>query len=335
MKSILLVKTSSLGDVVHNLPVVSDIRAAFPGAGIDWVVEERFAAIPRLHPAVRYVLPVAIRRWRLQLWRRENRHEVRAFLQQLRRQTYDAVIDTQGLLKSALIACAAHGMRFGLDWKSAREPLALFYDRTFSVPWTLHAVERNRALAARALGYTLPPHVNYGIQSVPAKSSWLPGQRYVVLLHVTSAERKLWAEARWIELGAYFSRRGISCVLPWGSAAERERSERLAAQLPGAVVPPTLRLDEAVGLLAGAQAVIGVDTGLTHLAAALGVPTVAIYCATEPAATGIYGCARGVNRGGIGRSPAVAEVVSALERIGMEAREQETGNRKQERRNGK
>ena len=316
MKSILLVKTSSLGDVVHNLPVASDIRSAYPDAEIDWVVEEGFAALPPLHPAVRSVLPVAIRRWRSLLWRRETRDEIRAFLQRLRAQTYDAVVDTQGLLKSALITRAAHGARFGLDWQSAREPLALFYDRTFSVPWTLHAVERNRALAGQALGYQLPS-LNYGIRAAPARFSWLPAARYAVLLHATSAERKLWPGARWIEVRKHFAQRGVCCVLPWGSAVERDRCERLAAQVPGAVVPPALRLDEAAGLLVGAQAVLGVDTGLTHLAAALGVPTVGIYCATDPAATGIYGCARALNLGGISGPPAVDEVVSALERISV------------------
>ena len=212
-------------------------------------------------------------------------------------------------------ARAAHGARFGLDWESAREPLALFYDRTFGVPWTLHAVERNRVLAARALGYALSPQVSYGIRAVPVKFSWLPAARYAVLLHVSSAGRKLWPEARWVELGGRVSVGGACCVLPWGDAAERDRSERLAAQLPGAVVPPALRLDEAAGLLAGAQLVIGVDTGLTHLAAALGVATVGIYCATDAAATGIYGCARAINLGGIGAPPAVDDVNAALQQL--------------------
>ena len=318
MKSILLVKTSSLGDVVHNLPVVSDVRSAFPDAEIDWVVEEGFAAIPRLHTGVREVLPVAIRRWRSLLWRRETRDEIRVFLQRLRAQTYDAVVDTQGLLKSAVISRAAHGVRFGLDWQSAREPLALFYDRTFSVPWTLPAVERNRALAAHALGYTLPP-LNYGIRAVSTQFPWLPEKPYAVLLHATSAERKLWPETRWIEIGRCLSERGIDSVLPWGGVGERDRSERLATQLPGAVVPSALRLDEAAGLLAGAQVVIGVDTGLTHLAAALGVPTVGIYCATDPHATGIYGCEHAVNLGGVGRPPQAAEITTALERLGNSA----------------
>lgn len=315
MKSILLVKTSSLGDVVHNLPVVSDIHSTFPDARIDWVAEEGFAAIPRLHPAVRRVLPVAIRRWRSVLWRRGARDEIFHFFHQLREHIYDVVIDTQGLLKSALITRAAHGTRYGLDWKSAREPLALFYDRTFRVPWTLHAVQRNRALGAHALGYEPPDGVDYGVRAAAIDCPWLVGQRYVVLLHATSAERKLWPEARWLELGAYCLRCGMRCVLPWGNAAERERSERLAERMPEAIVPPFLRLEEAAALLAGAQAVIGVDTGLTHLAAALGVATIGVYCATDPAKTGLYGCARAASLGGVSRMPSVDEVVAALDNV--------------------
>jgi heptosyltransferase-1 len=315
MKKILLVKTSSIGDVVHNLPVASDIRLSIPGARIDWVVEEPFAAIPRLHHAIARVIPVAIRRWRKTLWRRETRDEVRDFLRLLRASCYDAVIDTQGLLKSALISRAAQGLRYGLNWRSAREPLGLLYDRTFNVPWTVHAVERNRSLAAQALRYALPAQVDYGIRAVPGEFSWLTADRYVVLLHATSAERKLWGEANWIELGRHFMKQGIVCVLPWGNLTERARSDRLAEQIAGAIVPPALGLGEATALLAGAHAVIGVDTGLVHLAAALGTPTAGIYCVTDPDATGIYACPRALNLGAEGKPPVVAEVIAALERI--------------------
>lgn len=311
----LLVKTSSLGDVVHNLPAVSDISAAYPQAEIDWVVEEAFAAVARLHPAVRRVIPVAMRRWRAALWRNSIRREMGDFLSRLSARRYDAVIDTQGLLKSAVIARAARGYRHGLDWVSSREPLGLFYHRTYRVPWTQHAVERNRSLAAQVLGYAVPEAVNYGISASRRDFSWLPARPYMVMLHATSAARKLWLEASWIELGERLARRGLDSVLPWGNAEERARSERLAAAMPAAVVPPALALDEAVALLAGAQAVVGVDTGLTHLAAALGTATLGIYCTTDPAATGIYGCAGAVNLGGIGKLPTVDELAFALDRM--------------------
>ena len=315
MNAILLVKTSSLGDVVHNLPVASDIRAAFPAAQIDWVVEEAFASIPSAHHAVRNVLPVAIRRWRRSPWRRSVPAEMRAFLHSLRRERYDAAIDTQGLLKSALITRAARGERYGLDWKSSREPLRLFYDRTFSVPWSQHAVQRNRSLAAQALQYTPAAPVDYGIRAAAPQFSWLPRDRYAVLIHSTSATQKLWPEARWSELARYFASRDVVCVLPWGSSVERERSERLARTMPSAIVPPTLQLDEVMAVLGGAYAVVGVDTGLTHLAAALGAATVGIYCATDPTRTGVYGAARGVNVGSPGLMPEVTEVEQAFARL--------------------
>lgn len=313
VEKLLLVKTSSMGDVIHNLPVASDIGIAFPTAEIHWVAEEAFSAVPLLHRAVKRVIPVAIRRWRRVLWARTTREEIRAFLTALRAERYDAVIDTQGLLKSALIAFAARGTRYGLDWKSSREPLALFYDRTFSVPWTLHAVERNRMLAAQALDYSLPQKVDYGIRVEPGEFPWLPHAPYAVLLHATSSKRKLWPEGHWCDLGRRLHTQAVRSVLLWGSEEERERSERLAREIPDAMVAPALTLAEIAGLLAGARAVIGVDTGLTHLAAALRVPTAGIYCATDPNATGIYGCEKAVNLGRIGAAPPVAEVIGALQ----------------------
>ncbi|MFZ9562130.1 MAG: lipopolysaccharide heptosyltransferase I [Burkholderiales bacterium] len=314
MPRVLLVKTSSLGDAVHNLPVVSDLVGALPGVTIDWVVEEGFAVIPRLHPGVSRVLPVAVRRWRKSPWSTVVRSEVSRFLGELHSKTYDAVIDTQGLLKSALIARAAYGVRHGLDWSSSREPLGWLYDHTHHVPWGQHAVERNRQLAAQAMGYRLPAAALYGIAAANRHFSWLAaGSRHAVLLHATSAERKLWPEARWVELGQTLASRDLICVLPWGSAAEQARSQRLAQQIPQAIVPYRLDLDSLSSLLGQASVVVGTDTGLAHLAGALGAPTVGLYCATDPAATGLHACARAVNLGGIGRAPEVAAVLTAIE----------------------
>jgi heptosyltransferase-1 len=316
MLKILLVKTSSLGDVVHNLPVVSDILAHFPEAEIDWVAEESFAAIPALHPGVGRVLPVALRRWRKSLLARTTRAEMRAFANTLREETWDIVLDSQGLLKSALIARLAHGSRAGLDRSSAREPLAsLFYDYRVPVEKSLHAVTRNRQLAARVLGYVADTPADYGIRAPGGTLPWLPGGDYAVFLHATSRDDKLWAEAHWIALGAYFQAHGMACVLPWGSARERERSARLAEHIPGAIVPPRLALGEAADLLARARVAVGVDTGLAHLAAALDVPVVALYVATEPGLTGVHAGPRALNLGGRGKAPEVAAVIAAVERV--------------------
>ncbi len=312
---ILLVKTSSLGDVLHNLPVVSDIVRRYPNAQIDWVVEESFAALPRLHPAVRLVIPVAVRRWRRTLLSAGIWKEIAAFRATLAARQYDFAIDTQGLLKSAVLMRTAHGLRCGFDSDSAREPLAAsLYQRTFAVAAGQHAVERNRQLAAQALGYGLDEPADYGILSPQmARPDWLMEGGYAVLLHATSRDDKLWDEPNWIALAHELHAQKICSVLPWGSEKERERSLRLAAEMPGAIVPPRLSLDEAAALLGGARAVVGVDTGLAHLAAALAVPTVGIYTATDPVLTGLYAGRHLVNLGKIDRAPDVAAVISALQ----------------------
>lgn len=313
--NILLIKTSSLGDVVHSFPVVTDIRSRFPDASIDWIVEENFAALPALHHGVREVIPVALRRWRKSWW--ASRGEMRAACRNLHARHYDIALDTQGLLKSALISRCAQTTRCGFAWDSAREPLAsLLYHRRFSVARDQHAVERNRQLAAQALGYALEGQTDYGIRPPAlARPVWLVGGAYAVLLHATSRADKLWNEANWIALGRYLHEKNIRCVLPWGSEAERARSLRLAAAIAEAVVPPHLSLNEAAALLGGARAAIGVDTGLAHLAAALGVPTVGIYTATDPALTGLYAGRRAVNLGKKGMPPSVDAILVELAKM--------------------
>jgi heptosyltransferase-1 len=317
MPNILLIKTSSLGDVVHNLPVVSDIRARFPRARVDWVVEEAYRDIVGMHPGVHRTIPVALRRWRGNLFKGAHWREFGQYRHALSGVRYDCVIDTQGLIKSALLAWVASGTRHGYAGSSAREPLAAkFYDVVHVVPRDLHAVVRNRRLAAMALGYELSARLDYGI-AVPPGVSPIEHRPYCVLLHATSRADKLWPEPAWERLGAELARQGYASILPWGNAAERGRSERIARALPIAVVPPALGILAVAGLLAGAQAVIGVDTGLTHLAAALGRPVVALYCGTHPGLTGVYAGqgARVRNLGGTQAVPEVDEVLTALHQV--------------------
>ena len=315
MRRILLVKTSSLGDVVHNLPVATDVRAHCSSVEIDWAVEESLADIPALHPAVSTVIRVAPRRWRRTIVSPATWREMSELRRTLRARDYDAVIDTQGLIKSALIARLAPGRRFGLDLASAREPLRPFYDRTFGVSWALHAVERNRQLAAKALGYTPASGIDYGVRPPPMSLAEQPPGAYAVLLHATSARAKLWGEAEWVRVGLHLLQCGLHPVLPWGSEAERQRSERIARLLGQATVPSRTSLRETAGLLGGARVVFGVDTGLTHLSVALNIPTVGIYCATDPAATGLYGSASAVNVGSQDGPPDVASVISAWQQL--------------------
>lgn len=312
---IVLIKTSSLGDVLHNLPVVTDIRKHFPGAKIDWVVEESFAALPVLNPGVQRVITVAVRRWRKSWW--ASRSEMRAVCRELQARHYDFALDTQGLIKSALLTRCTHTVRCGYARDSARESLSSwFYDRTFSIDRNLHAVERNRQLAAAAFGYATAGAPDYGIRIPEIALPWLPNSPYIALLHATSRDDKLWDEPNWIVLGKYLQQAGLVAVLPWGSDRERSRSERLAAAIPGAVCPPRLNLNEATALLGNARAVVGVDTGLSHLAAALDVPTIGIYTATDPGLTGLYAGERAVNLGSRGAPPAVDTVIVKLTELG-------------------
>ena len=299
--------------MVHHCPAVSDAARALPGAEIDWVVEEAFAGVARLHPNVRRVIPVAVRRWRRRilfhpaLWK-----EVGDFRKALRSEEYDAVIDSQGLLKSALVARVARGTRHGMDRASAREPLAArLYQQVHAVPRGLHAVERNRRLSAAALGISLPSNVDYGLRVKPqfAQTEAMPAA-YSVLLTMTSRADKLWPERRWIELGRALA---IPLVLPWGNVEERARAERIALAVPRAFVPRKMGIEALGQVLAQARSVVGLDSGLTHLAAALGAQTVALFCGSDPVLTGVYGAARAVNLGAPGRPPEVLDVLRSLQ----------------------
>ncbi|TAK43801.1 MAG: lipopolysaccharide heptosyltransferase I [Betaproteobacteria bacterium] len=315
MPRILFVKTSSLGDVVHNGPAVSDVARCVPQAAIDWLVEEPFAEIAALHAAVRRVIPVAVRRWRSALWDPAVWSEMRALRRMLRGEAYDTVIDTQGLVKSALLCALAAGRKHGMDRASLREPLAAgVYDVRHAIARGQHAVERNRQLAAAALGYAVPGGCDYGLRlETPASGEGRTG--YVVLLTMSSRDDKLWADAHWIALGRALAARGLQPLLPWGSEAERARCARLAVAIPGAEVPERMSLRELARLLRAARGVAGVDTGLTHLAVAAGAAVVGIYCATDPALTGLYGSSRARNLGTAGAPPPPAQVLGCLEEL--------------------
>lgn len=328
-RAILLVKTSSLGDVVHNLPVVTDLRSAFPETHIDWVVEEALVGIPRLHPAVRRVIPVGLRRWRKSLLAVQSWREIAAFRNELQAEAYDVVLDTQGLIKSGLIVrqarLAACGRRCGYIAEAAREPLAArFYDFGFSVPKNLPAVERNRRLAASALGYAADMSLDYGVAGNAADATglaWLPGRPYVVLLTATSRDDKLWPEQHWVSLAASLADRGLDCILPAGTATERQRATRLVQQMSRAFVAPPLEIAGIAALCAGARLVVGVDTGLTHLAVALERPTVALYGGSDPQLTGAYAGKAGLSRLrnlGAPGAPAAADnaIAAALDLLG-------------------
>ncbi|MFP9228835.1 lipopolysaccharide heptosyltransferase RfaC [Pectobacterium cacticida] len=289
---VLIVKTSSMGDVLHTLPALTDAMRIIPGIQFDWVVEEGFAQIPSWHPAVSRVIPVAIRRWRKSWFSTRTRQERTAFKRQLRQHRYDAVIDAQGLIKSALLVTRlANGMKHGLDCQSAREPLASwFYNYRHRISRQQHAVERVRALFAASLSYRKPiERGDYAIASRFLSQPSADPNRYLVLLHATTRDEKHWPEAHWRELIALLASSGLHIKLPWGAEHEHQRALRLAEGFPYAEVLPRLTLQQVAGVLAGAEAVISVDTGLSHLAAALDRPNITLYGPTDPGLIGGYG----------------------------------------------
>jgi len=300
---VLLVKTSSLGDVVHTLPALTDAQRAIPGIQFDWVVEEGFAEIPAWHPAVAQVIPVAIRRWRKHPLKTLRSGEWQRFKVRLLETRYDLVIDAQGLLKSAWLTRYVKAPVAGLDRDSAREPLAArFYDRRYSVAREQHALERVRQLFAQALGYPVPETVavyglDRGLLATPNE------QPYLLFLHGTTWPSKHWPEPYWRELAQRMSEFGWAIRLPWGNAEEKARAERIADGLPGVSVLPRLNLGGIAKVVAGARACVAVDTGLGHLAAALDVPSISLYGPTLPGRVGAYGqsqvhlCASGPNAG--------------------------------------
>ncbi|WP_063914531.1 lipopolysaccharide heptosyltransferase I [Pseudomonas sp. p21] len=286
---VLIIKTSSLGDVIHTLPALTDAAQAIPGIRFDWVVEEGFAEIPSWHPAVDQVIPVAIRRWRKNLWQTIKSGEWKAFKQRVRERKYDLVIDAQGLVKSAWLTRYVKAPVAGLDRYSAREGWASrFYDRRLSVATGQHAVERVRQLFAMALAYDLPEGIgNYGLDL--ERLQLPPAAPYVVFLHGTTWATKHWPEAYWRELAERMGRRKLEVRLPWGNPAEKARAERIAQGLNNCQVLPKLNLAGVARVLAAAKACVAVDTGLGHLAAALDVPTISLFGPTNPGLTGAYG----------------------------------------------
>ncbi len=310
---LLIVKTSSMGDVVHALPAVSDLLANCPGVEIDWLVESPFAAIPRMHRGVREVLPMAWRKWRRALFDRATWAAMGRLRGVLRERPYDLVLDLQGLLKSSLWGLQARGPLVGYDRRSAREGLsAMFYARSVTVPRTLHAVQRCRQLAAMQLGYPLPTTPpDFGLE-VP-DHEWPTPAAYAALIPNASRAEKLWPEARWVAVGRKLRSHGLTPVVLWGSEAEQTVAERIAADC-GGTVPPFLKVGEMAAVLAGAQQVVGLDTGFSHLAAALGRPTIGIYCDHDPGLAGITGPGPVASVGGKGQVPKLPEVVGLLER---------------------
>lgn len=322
MSAILVIRPSSLGDIVHALALVADVGAARPELSLDWVAEETFVPLVALHRGVRRVIPVALRRWRRSLWCAATWREFAAFRREIERDEYVAVLDLQEQVKGALLARLARGVRHGPDRRSTREPVAtLAHDVHHRIAREQHFVDRCRQLAAAALGYRCEGRARFEF-ALPPPSPDAPDGPYVIFVHATSRDEKLWPERHWRDLIGAYSARGYRVLLPWGADAERVRAERLAVGMPGTEVLPRLALDTLAGLLARAALVVGVDTGLVHLAAALGTPTLSLFVATDPRLAGVERTGtRARDLGGEGRVPTPDDVVTAAETLLHDARQ--------------
>jgi heptosyltransferase-1 len=338
----LLVKLSSLGDVLHNLPIVWDLRQRLPEAKIDWIVEEGYLHL--LEPlkttetfrGIDSIIPVAFRRWRKNLLSIKTWREFFAMRKLLQATTYDVVLETQGLLKSALVCALTkksnNAVVAGLGnatEHSGYEPMArVFYTESVHVPVKCHAIDRSRWVMCSAFDWSLinrneepprfypqafvqqlPPPLFEGLKKIDQSTS-VP---YVVCFHSTARAAKRWPNAHWVELGKVLSSQGYQVILPWGSESEMKVSALIASQIPGAIVPRAFSIEEAYSVVAHAALTIGVDTGLTHLSAVLGKPTVEIYCDSPRWKTEGYWSEAIVNLGDFRSVPQVNVVLKAAE----------------------
>lgn len=289
---VLIVKVSSLGDIIHTLPAVTDASLAKKDLRFDWVVEEAFTEIPAWHPAVDKVIPISLRRWRKNLYKTWRSGEFSRFKQNLKEEHYDLVIDAQGLIKSGLISRLAKGLTVGLNNHTIKEPLAtLFYNVLYTVPWQQHAVERTRDLFSRTFNYTLDyKPCDYGLdvkQFMPEQAGAM--ENTLVFFHGTTWGTKKWPDKYWQTLAKIAAKNGFKVKVTWGNEEELARAKLIASASNNVEIVDRLSLTGVASMLVQAKAVVAVDTGLAHLAAALSTPVVSIYGATDSSLTGTYG----------------------------------------------
>lgn len=289
---ILVVKLTSMGDVLHVMPALTDLSRHKPDLIVDWMVEESFAEIPSWHPNVDRIIEAATRRWRTLKW--STIKDIFVFRSYLRQQQYDVIIDAQGLIKSAVFSRFARlksgGVRIGYSADSIKEPLAAkFYQKRISVARNFHAIERLRQLFAGGFGYKLANEFSYGISNHQHGSASARDNGLVIFFHATTWASKHLPENIWRLLIKLAGDDGYRVLLPWGDKQEQQRAARIANGHVNAVVLKKMSLTELREQLQGCSGAIAVDTGLGHMAAALGVPCVSIYGSTNSQLTGAVG----------------------------------------------
>ncbi|MFM0324781.1 lipopolysaccharide heptosyltransferase I [Caballeronia glebae] len=318
MKRILIVKVTSLGDIVETLPVVADLRRAFPSAKIDWAADGAFADIIRWNPGVDRVLSAPLRKFKkARNW--NDLKEIGASIGELRAEKYDVILDIHGVYKSAIIAFIARGRRrYGYLNKDLGERGAAFaYNARFGPRPLTDAWRGMRESVADALGYRLEDTPDFNIHlPAPTRDLNIPRDaRIAMLFHATSADVKKWPKAHWGEVGRWLCARGYSIALPWGTERERDEAQAIAALVPGAIVLPKLSVVECAHWIQASELVVGADTGLVHLAHALQRRTVMLFAATSREHFGVNDPGRSVSIGEEGAPPDVAQVLAAIESV--------------------
>lgn len=307
--------------------MVADILRHHPGAQIDWVVEEAYVDLVRLNGGVRHIIPFALRRWRKSLLSKATYAEMYGFYRELRSRQYDIAFDTQGLLKSGLVMGLSRlvpdGRRVGLangTEGSGYEPISrLFHTQSVTVGSRTHGVERGRLVAAEALGYAIDTPADFNLRlpeaMQQAQPAWLPAEPYCAFFHATARAAKQWKPDNWVAVAEALAGRGMPVLLPWGSDAERQAAQQLAARMSNARVLPKLGMMDAVLLAQRAALAIGVDTGLTHIAAAFCRPTIELYCDSPRWKTEGNWSPNIINLGDLGVPPAAGEVLAAVDTL--------------------
>lgn len=315
MNKILVIRLSALGDVIHGMPAITDIRRRWPNAIIDMVVDERFADIPRQHADIRRVIGLPLKRLKRSIFRRGSFSEILAQIGELRAENYDVAVDLHGVWKSALVTRLARSrLRVGFHVSQCAErPAAYFYHRHFQPSSIPSRVQWMRDLAAFALNSDSSQVLDYGLRSKVARRGPGAGRRQVVFFHSASRDDRRWGDADWIHLGTALTEQGFSVELPWGSPQEQQRSERMAAAigLSSCIIPPLRSMMEWMDHLAEVEFAVGVDSGLTHLAAATGTPCIAIFTASCPQLLVPQDPTLAIPLGQNGAPPSLSEVLEA------------------------
>ena len=331
--NILIIKLSSLGDVLHNLPIVWDIRTQYPNARIDWLVEESYVSL--LEPLVcnadfkglNHIIPIAIRRWKKNLLSGQTLKEWRVFRQNLQATQYDVVVETQGLLKAAWLTRLAtrspNAVIAGLGNATAGsgyEPIVRwFYTDIVQVPLRCHAVSRSRWVAAAATKVAVPtsqPQFYPAAFLQSLQSVAIPLDKpYVLFFHATARAAKQWSECNWVALGNVLAKQDKQVILPWGNVLEKAVSERLSAQIAHSIVSPAFNINEWFSVIANAALIIGVDTGLTHLSAMMNAPTIELYCDSPRWKTEAYWSGNVINLGDAGQPPSLEAVLQSAKTL--------------------